>query len=243
MSSRPLPASDPDAGLPPAAAVVLAGGSGSRVGADRNKVLLELAGLPVLAHSLRVAAGLADVRRVVVVSRREDLEHIRVLAAAHAPGADVVEGGADRAGSERAAFTVLADDVATGRIALIAVHDGARPLASPALWRTVLSAAAEHGGALPARDLGPTLALPGAGVRAGLHEDLVGVSTPQAFAAAPLLEVYAAAAADGFAGTDTASFIERYGEGLRIAAVPDEPENLKVTWPGDLDRAERILRG
>lgn len=233
------PGSSPHPG--PTAAVVLAGGSGSRVGADRNKVLLDLAGIPVLAHSLRTVAGLAEVVRVVVVARAADLAEIRALAAAHAPGAAVVEGGADRADSERAAFAVLADDVAAGRVSLVAVHDGARPLASPSLWGRVLQAAAQHGGALPARPMGPTLARAGAGVREGMHDDLVGVSTPQAFAAAPLLDAYAAAAAEGFVGTDTASYVERFGAGVRVATVPDEPANLKVTWPGDLAKAARIL--
>ncbi|QWC83919.1 2-C-methyl-D-erythritol 4-phosphate cytidylyltransferase [Nocardioidaceae bacterium] len=230
----------------PAAAVVLAGGSGSRVGAERNKVLLDLAGTPVLAHSLRTVASLPSVVRVVVVAREADVAEVRELADAYAPGATVVVGGADRPSSERAAFAVLAEDVEAGRVRLVAVHDGARPLASTALWTAVLDAAAAHGGALPARSLGATLAdAPGSDGSADsdgpvLHEDLVGVSTPQAFRADALLEAYASAATAGFAGTDTASYLERHPGGCRVATVPDEATNLKITWPGDIERAVRL---
>jgi 2-C-methyl-D-erythritol 4-phosphate cytidylyltransferase len=68
----------------------------------------------------------------------------------------------------------------------------------------------------------------------------VGVQTPQAFRARPLLEAYRAAARDGFEGTDTAATFERYA-GLPVVAVPSTPANLKVTWPEDLALAEELL--
>ncbi len=219
-----------------AAAVVLAGGSGSRVGPGRNKVLLDLAGLPVVAHSLRRVAALTAVRRVVVVARAADLAELTALAAAHAPGAQVVVGGASRPDSERAAFALLADDVAAGRLDVVAVHDAARPLADADLWGRVLVAAAEHGGAVPVHDPGPLL--DGDRVR----RDLVGVATPQAFRAGPLLAAYDAARAEGFQGTDTASYLEHHGVGgVRVAAVASTSPNLKITWPGDLVAAARLL--
>ncbi|HEY1117445.1 MAG TPA: 2-C-methyl-D-erythritol 4-phosphate cytidylyltransferase, partial [Acidimicrobiales bacterium] len=93
-----------------------------------------------------------------------------------------------------------------------------------------------HGGALPAtaaqslltRDLRP------------LEQQVVGVQTPQAFRAAPLLAAYRAADADGFEGTDTAATFERYA-GLPVLAVPSPSTNLKVTWPEDLALAEGLL--
>jgi 2-C-methyl-D-erythritol 4-phosphate cytidylyltransferase len=69
---------------------------------------------------------------------------------------------------------------------------------------------------------------------------LAGVQTPQAFRAAELLAAYGQAERDGFTGTDTASCVERYS-GLRIAAVPSTPANLKVTFPEDLDLAAGLV--
>ena len=75
---------------------------------------------------------------------------------------------------------------------------------------------------------------------AGAAGRLVGVQTPQAFRAADLLAAYRAAEADGFTGTDTASCVERYAD-LTIAAVPSSPANLKITFPHDLELAERLV--
>jgi 2-C-methyl-D-erythritol 4-phosphate cytidylyltransferase len=74
----------------------------------------------------------------------------------------------------------------------------------------------------------------------GAGGDLVGVQTPQAFRAVPLLAAYRSADADGFEGTDTASCLERYSPALRIAAVPSSSLNLKVTFPEDLALATAL---
>lgn len=213
------------------AAVVLAGGSGSRVGASVNKVLLPLAGRPVLAHSLATARAVgAD--PVVAVVRRHDLPAL----AGHLDGVTVVDGGARRHDSEWAALQALASAIDAGRLEVVAIHDGARPLASQDLWRSVLDAAAECGGALPGRPVGGVLGRDGRS--AG---DLVAVQTPQAFWAPALLAAYRAAGSDGFAGTDTAACWERYGPGLPVRAVPAPATNLKITFPEDVALAERLV--
>ena len=106
---------------------------------------------------------------------------------------------------------------------VVAVHDGARPLATPELFTAVLAAARQHGGAIPVVAAPPLLGPDG--VVAGL----AAVQTPQAFAAGRLVAAYAEAADDGFGGTDTAACLERYAPDVRIAAVPGSPLNLKVT--------------
>lgn len=219
------------------AAVLLAGGSGSRVGADRNKVLLPVAGRPVLAHSLQVAADLVGL--VVVVVRPGDEAAVDQATADAGVSAETVAGGATRHASEWAALRLLADRIEEGAVDLVAIHDAARPLASPDLWRAVLAQARRHGGALPTR--------PAAGVVTadGLAppppgEQWVGVQTPQAFRARPLLASYVAAERDGFEGTDTAACVAAYSD-LTVVAVPGEATNLKVTYPEDVTHAERLL--
>jgi 2-C-methyl-D-erythritol 4-phosphate cytidylyltransferase len=220
----------------PAAVVVLAAGSGTRVGAEVNKVLLPLRGVPLLARSVSTALAVTGVARVVVVVRDGEQDAVAAALAPHLGGAEVtlVVGGATRHASEWAALRVLRADVAAGVVDVVAIHDGARPLATPALFDGVLAAARAHGGAIPVVPAPALLGPDGAVVGLGA------VQTPQAFDAQRLLAAYAAADAEGFSGTDTAACLERYAPDLRIAAVPSSPRNLKVTWPDDLVVAEGL---
>lgn len=231
--------------LPPApprvAAVVLAAGSGTRVGAARNKVLLEVAGRPVLAHAVRTALDLPDVVRVVVAVRPGEEEAVSQALAPHLSATDeiwLVPGGDTRHASEQRALEALRADITSGNVDVIAIHDGARPLASQQLWQATVAAAVLHGGALPVR---PLRGLVGRSDATRVSA-VGGVQTPQAFRAPTLLAAYDAAAADGFIGTDTASCLERYHPDLAIAAVPGPAENIKVTFAPDLALAEALLR-
>jgi 2-C-methyl-D-erythritol 4-phosphate cytidylyltransferase len=223
---------------PPAAIVLLAGGSGQRVGADRNKVLLPLDGVAVLAHSVRTALRVAGVHRVVVVVRPDERADVTAALAPHLGTHDVwlVDGGEERHDSEYAALQALRADIVAGEIEVVAIHDAARPLASPALFRTVIDVAATSGSAVPAlrvdqlNDARGALGAP----------DLAVVQTPQAFAAGGLLAAYDAADADRFVGTDTAACLERYS-GVAVRAVPGERRNFKITFAEDLLLAEELL--
>ncbi len=216
------------------AVVIVAAGAGARVGAGVNKVLLPLDGRPVLAWSVTDALAAAGVTRVVVVVRPGEEESVSAALAPHLGEAEVllVPGGATRHASEWAAVQVLAGEIEAGSIEVVAIHDGARPLAGTALFDTVVAAAREHGGALPVTPL--TGLLPRSG------RDLVAVQTPQAFAARALLDAYRRADADGFEGTDTASCLERYAAAVPIAAVEGSARNLKVTFPEDVALADRL---
>lgn len=232
---------------PTAAVVVLAAGSGSRVGAEVNKILLPLRGMPLVAWSVRTALEVPGVDPVVVVCRPGERAEV---AAALQPVIDdrevlLIDGGATRQASEQAALDLLAPRIAEGAVDVVAVHDGARPLAGVGLFEEAIAVAREHGGAVPAFDLpgllprtAATPAPEGAGPR------LAGVQTPQAFRAAPLLAAYAAAGAAGFDGTDTAAAFAAFAPGgdLVIRAVPSSARNLKVTFAEDLPVAERLLR-
>lgn len=220
-----------------AAVVILAAGSGRRVGAGTNKVLLPLDGIPVLAHSVRTVLGVDGVHRIVVVVRPEDREEVASALIPHLGPHDVwlVDGGAERHDSEDRALAALRADIEAGEIDVVAIHDAARPLASTGLFAAVLRAAGS-GGAVPVLDVPRLSRSDGTAAEAGL----VAVQTPQAFAARALLEAYDAARADGFAGTDTAASLERYA-GVGITAVAGERSNLKVTFPEDLALADALI--
>jgi 2-C-methyl-D-erythritol 4-phosphate cytidylyltransferase len=227
-----------------AAAVVLAGGSGSRVGAAANKVYLPLAGRPVIAWSLAVFAELAEVGPVVLVVRPAD--RTEAAAAVRAAGAEVevVTGGATRQESELAGLRRLADRIAGRTVDAVLVHDGARPLLRPELVLSVLAAAREAGGAVPGLPRPDLIAAGPDGRPAGPAPDgLVAVQTPQAFRAGPLLAAYEAAAGQGFAGTDTASCMARFAPDVPVRRVPGDGRNFKITYAHDLVVAEAVLAG
>lgn len=224
----------------PAAVVVLAAGAGTRVGAGVNKVLLPLGDAAVLAWSVRAALALEDVARVVLVVRPGEEEAVAAAVAPHLGDREVgvVPGGASRHASERQALRALAPAIESGEVDVVAIHDGARPLAGPPLFDATIRAAREHGGAIPVVPVPGLVTVAGDPVPAGL----AGVQTPQAFRAAELLAAYRRAEVDGFEGTDTAGCLERYpGDGtLRVAAVPSTSRNLKITFPEDVELALRL---
>lgn len=224
-----------------AAAVVLAGGSGTRFGASGNKAFLPLAGEPVAVWSLRALAATESVRQLTFVTRPADLGYAAELLATHLPGlqVDLVAGGASRHGSEYNALDQLAPMVDRGELDLVLLHDAARPVVRPELVDRLLRAAAEHGGALPGLPVHRLVSPDPVRPRPGL----VSVQTPQAFRAAELLAAHRAAAVDGFEATDTSGCVERYAPGLRVRCVPGDPDNLKVTYRPDLPLAERLLAG
>jgi 2-C-methyl-D-erythritol 4-phosphate cytidylyltransferase len=225
----------------PAAVVILAAGTGSRVGAGSNKVLLPLGDRPVLAWSVRDAASLDDVRRVLVVVRPGEQDDVAAALQPHLDDDEVgiVAGGDTRHASEWAALRALAPEIESGAVDVVAIHDGARPLAGPDLFAATISAARETGGAIPVVRLPGLLARDGRDLPAPSSGSLDGVQTPQAFLAGDLVAAYTAAAAEGFEGTDTAACWARYTD-LPVAAVPSSAVNLKITFPEDLELALKL---
>lgn len=219
--------------------MILAAGAGSRVGADVNKVLLPLGDVPVLVWSLQAAWALPDLARVVLVVRPDEREAVADAVVPHLGDreVDVVDGGATRHASEWHALQYLAPAIESGEVDVVAIHDGARPLAGTALFAATIAAARQNGGALPVVRL---THLVYAVSDQPAPDELVGVQTPQAFRADVLLSAYRAAEADGFEGTDTASCLEKYAD-LRIAAVPGSSHNVKITFPEDVDLAASLL--
>ncbi|WP_308283011.1 IspD/TarI family cytidylyltransferase [Pseudonocardia nigra] len=230
---------------PTAAAIVLAGGSGTRVGAGRNKVYLPLAGRPVLAWSLETFTGMAEFGPVVLVVRADDRDlAAEVLDGGLRPaGVEIVTGGATRQESELAGLRRLAGRITAGAVDTVLIHDGARPFAGRGLVAEVLRAARDCGGAVPGlpRDDLAAAGPDGAGLGGPAPDGLVAVQTPQGFRAAPLLAAYEEAAARGFAGTDTASCMARFAPDVPVRWVPADGRNFKITYAHDLRVAEAVV--
>jgi 2-C-methyl-D-erythritol 4-phosphate cytidylyltransferase len=224
------------------AAVVLAGGRGSRVQSEVNKVFLPIQDHEVLEYSLETFDRSAAVTQIVVVARKEDGPRLEAILEALAPSKSVrmIYGGATRHQSEVSGLEFLAPAIEAGLIDLVAVHDGARPFMTLDLLESCIAAAEVKGGAIPGLAPESPLYRMSAGMAIPLGADsVIRAQTPQVFAARPLLSAYRAAARAGVEGVDTAETVERFG-GVGVALVPGDERNIKVTFVEDLFRAEEL---
>lgn len=220
-------------------AIVLAGGRGSRVRADVNKVYLPIRERDMLEYSLETMNRSPLVDRIVLVVREEDRALAENLIAETGPAKlhDVVIGGPTRHESEHAGLEALATAIESGEVGLVAIHDGARPFLTLTLLESIL-VAAEAGGAIPGlRIEEPLYRADETGVHALAQVDLRRVQTPQAFWAHHLLRSFRQAKVAGFEGVDTAETVERFSD-LTVTVVPGDPRNIKVTFVEDLFQAE-----
>jgi 2-C-methyl-D-erythritol 4-phosphate cytidylyltransferase len=224
-----------------AVGVVLAAGLGTRVGSDGNKAYLPLAGRSMVAWSLDAVTQVQQIARTVLVYRRGegDLAHDTVTTELAAATVELVEGGDSRHASEFNVLRYLADDIESGAVDVVLIHDAARPLVGRDMFVAALSVAREFGGAIPALTI-PDVVKRAAGGVESTSGRLVRVQTPQAFRARPLLRAYRAAAEHGFEGTDTSSCIEKYTD-EQVRTFPGDEANLKVTYPHDVAVAGHLL--
>lgn len=220
-----------------AAAILLAAGRGERLGGGRPKALIELEGTSLLHRVLRAIAAVPEIEGFLVTAPAEHEEEVKAAAAGSAGFLAVVVGGATRQDSVRRALEALPPGFDA-----VLCHDVARPLASPRLFETVLGGLERADGVVPVVPVADTVKRVTNGwiVETVSREDLALAQTPQAFVREALERAHEAAEADGASVTDDAALLERLGK--RVAVVPGEAENLKVTGPDDLELAEALAR-
>jgi 2-C-methyl-D-erythritol 4-phosphate cytidylyltransferase len=224
-----------------ALAVIVAAGRSSRMGAALRKPFLTLEGIPVLVRAAEALAEAPSVRRMIVVVHPDDVKRAgELLRGRHKPAQleAIVAGGEERIDSVRAGALWPAEDAD-----VILVHDGARPLVTPAEAETTIRAAKEHGAALLALPVLDTVKRSDDGKFVAETLDrapLWKAQTPQAFEAARFRALLARAEADDFRPTDDAALWERYVG--PVAIVRGSPVNLKLTSPEDLEIAQAIVR-
>jgi len=219
------------------ASIVLAAGSGTRFGHSMNKVWLQLNGKHIISRSLaNSAASFTNVRSILVINP-DDEEFAReaLLKDGMPTNIEIVHGGASRHESEYNALQYLKGDIVAGKIDLVLIHDGARPLATPHIFAAIAEGAHKHGGAIP------TIALDPHEMDTAREETVARVQTPQGFRAPQLLQAYEKAAAQGFIGTDTAACMEKFFPDVNTVAVPGDIFNIKITYPQDLAIAELLI--
>jgi 2-C-methyl-D-erythritol 4-phosphate cytidylyltransferase len=244
-----------------AACIVVAAGSGSRLGAEVPKAFVALAGEPLLAHAVRNVASSGAIDLVVVVAPHDWLDRAEKVATDATAGTSasvaVVAGGATRQHSVAAGLDALPDDVG-----LVLVHDAARCLAPPSLVARVVEAVqAGHRAVVPGLFVADTMKRVQRGrdvdrVTETIDRDELRIAqTPQGFTRATLTEAHRAAAeeeaelaAHGLGGASLAELVPRYTDDAEMAeevatvvVVPGDPLAFKITLAEDLAYAEWLL--
>jgi 2-C-methyl-D-erythritol 4-phosphate cytidylyltransferase/2-C-methyl-D-erythritol 2,4-cyclodiphosphate synthase len=210
------------------AVIIVAAGRGIRAGRDVPKQWQLLAGATVLGRAVSLFQGRPGIGRIVVVIHPDD-------AARPVPaGVTVVHGGATRGASVRAGLAVLAADP-PGRVL---IHDAARPLTDPALIGRVIAALDGSAAAAPGLAITDALWRGTGGAVSGTQDrtGLYAAQTPQGFDFASILAAYGV-----YEGDPADDVAVARAAGMTVAIVPGDPDNFKITMPGDFDRAERLL--
>lgn len=219
------------------AAVILAAGSGLRFGKAEGKHMAQVEGVPVLARSAMAFESCPAVDEIVVVTRAEDVELCRSLLSGITKLRAVVAGGETRQQSAKLGF-----DAIDPKAELVSIHDAARCLVTPEMITRVTEEAAVYGAAAAAEKVVDTVKRVdgNAIIQETLDREKIWlVKTPQTF----LADMYRAAAymaeRDGVTATDDCALAERLGFSVKL--VDCGWENIKITFPDDVARAEMIL--
>lgn len=212
--------------------IVPAAGAGSRFGSGIPKQFQQLAGKPLVQHVIERFLLDEHVTRVVV-----PVAEVLLASVKNSERVSFVAGGATR---QESVIRGLAE---ADEAELIAVHDAARPLFSPAIFHAVMAAAREVGAALPVIPVNDTIHVMNedATVAQTLERAMLGAAqTPQCFRAEILRDILERAQREGIEGTDEAGLAVRFG--YTVKGIPGDPRNLKITVPEDLELAESYLR-
>ena len=217
--------------------LIAAAGSGRRMGATRNKLLLPLSGQPVLAWTLQAALAAETIQWIGIIGQEIDRSAILALVEGVSKPVAWISGGASRQESVERGLAGL-----PGEARHVLIHDGARCLASPDLFDRC--AEAVRGGkaviaATPVTDTIKQVDESGVITATPNRAELWAAQTPQAFSVDELRQGHREARANGWTVTDDASLYERLGWPVNV--LDAGPSNIKVTTPFDLTVARAVL--
>jgi 2-C-methyl-D-erythritol 4-phosphate cytidylyltransferase len=220
-------------------AIIVAAGSGSRLGSTTPKAFVQLGSRSLLYCSLRTIAQLSALCEAIITVPAGMEAAARAEAAQAGLGIPlkITPGGLARQDSVRIAL-----ELTSAESECVVIHDAARPFATPAMFEDALRAAAEHGAAIAAIPIADTLKRveSGAIVTTVARAALFQAQTPQAFRRDLLKRAHRLAVQNKVAATDDADLVERLGASVRI--IEGSPRNLKITTPADLEIAQALIR-
>jgi 2-C-methyl-D-erythritol 4-phosphate cytidylyltransferase len=223
-------------------AIIPAAGSGSRLGGQTPKQFIEIAGAPIIIHTLRKFDECEEIGAIVVALRREDVERFERALCAHEIRKPVrlAAGGAERSDSILNALEAAKEF----RPEIAAVHDAVRPFVTPERISAVIARAREVGAAILALPATDTIKeVEGGLIRRTLDRRRIWrAQTPQAFRYDLLMQANEEARAADLPpalATDDSFLVERLG--APVAVVEGMANNIKITTPEDLVLAEKLL--
>ena len=224
------------------AAIIVAGGSGKRMGSPVKKQYIELKGKEILAYTIEAFEKFEGVDDIIVVVGEEDINKVNqeiVLKYGYIKVKKVVAGGTER--QDSVYNGLLATDEATK---YVMIHDGARPFVSKKVLEEALAKTKECKAtivAVPVKDTIKQISAETGAVEATpKRETLWAVQTPQSFEKALLMNAYDRAQKKGLQVTDDSMIVEAYGK--KVYVVTGDYTNIKITTPEDLILGESILR-
>jgi 2-C-methyl-D-erythritol 4-phosphate cytidylyltransferase/2-C-methyl-D-erythritol 2,4-cyclodiphosphate synthase len=222
-----------------AAFVIAAGGTGTRMNAGVPKQFLEIAGKPILMHTIEAILTLDAVEQIIIALPAEHIPHAEAILNRQPLRIKVqcVPGGPNRQESVRNGVKHAHPETD-----VILVHDAVRPLCNREMMERVLEAAWDKGAAvpgLPATETIQRVSRKGRVLATPPREELYAIQTPQAFHAGVLKAALDRAHEEGFLGTDESSVVRWAGHPVLV--VPGSPDNIKITRPLDLDIATLLL--
>ncbi len=225
-------------------AVILAGGSGSRVGGDKPKQFLRVAGKMIIEHTIEAFHDNPRIDEIAIVSREDYIEEVRKMVAdnGYAKVKHVLCGGKERYHSSLAAISTCSND--NDRLLL---HDCVRPLVTQRIINDCLDSLDRYEAvdvAVPTTDTIIETAPDGRIVRIPSRNSLRNVQTPQGFRCGTIRRAFELALQDpAFMPTDDCSVVFRYLPDTPIFVVEGDPMNIKVTYRDDLKTVEEHILG
>ena len=221
-------------------AIIVAAGRGTRMGPERDKLFLEVAGRPVVAHTWRRFADVKGIDEIVVVVREGMQPAFKELAARHVPDKPfrLVAGGAERQDSVWNGLAALSPGTE-----IVAIQDAARPCTSEAIINASIDAARQMGAAVAAQAMTDTVKESADGKLISRTLDrtrLWAVQTPQTFRVEVIRRALSVVREKGLRVTDDTAACELIGQPVRLVTGP--APNPKVTVPADLPYVELLLQ-
>ena len=218
--------------------IILAAGSGKRMMADKNKILLDLGDRPIIAHTIARFYDHPMVRKIILAIREEDEDQIDSIIATYGFN-DIVKvvGGAERQDSIYNCIEVLSDDTH-----ILLIHDGARPFVDEDIITRSIQETLDYGATcvgVPSKDTVKIVDQEGIILDTPDRSQVWCAQTPQCFRLDLIREAHIKARQEAFLGTDDASLVERYGN--KVKMIMGSYMNNKITTPEDIRQARYIF--
>lgn len=222
------------------AAIIVAGGSGKRMGMDIKKQFIELDGKATLARTIEVFNKCKIIDDIILVVGKEDKEKVKteiVDRFGYNKVRKIVEGGTERQDSVYNGLVSVGDDVE-----YVMIHDGARPFIREEILQKALSMTKEKQATVVAVPVKDTIKIVNEALEVEAtpnRSTLWSIQTPQSFKKDLLVKAYAYAKEKGLIVTDDSMLVEAYGK--KVYIVEGDYNNIKITTPEDLVLGQGIL--